>query len=135
VTTQIELYSPVEDSSMLEITIPPVVGNPGWQTKPTPTPQYLFKNSFAPEGISKVRVMKLRSGKGIKIVARATGLSMNQPLGAVGIAIRFDDLTGGLPILCAHFGAASVRKDVPPVFVARAAPAPVNCHAFFLRMP
>lgn len=135
VTTQIELYSPNEQSSLFEITIPPGVGNPGWQIRPTPSPTYLFKNSFAPAGISEVRVAKLRDGKGLKIVARATGLSMTAPLGAVGIAIRFNDLSGGLPVLCAHFGAASVRKDVPPIFVARESPAPVNCHAFFLRMP
>jgi hypothetical protein len=134
VPIQIDLYTPTESSPLFDLVVPPGVGKPGWTTRPVP-PTYTFTNSFAPEGISKVRSVKIRQGKGLKIVARATGLSMTTPLGAVGIAVRFDELSAGLPVLCAHFGAASVRKDVPPIFMAGPSPPPVNCHAFFLRMP
>jgi hypothetical protein len=81
VDTQIEVYSPPETSSLFEIVIPAGLGNPGWQTKLTPTATYLFKNSSAPSGISVVKLLKLRAGKGLKIVARATGLSMTTALG------------------------------------------------------
>jgi hypothetical protein len=42
---------------------------------------------------------------------------------------------GGLPIICAHFGAASIRRDTPPIFIAGPSPAPQNCHASTLRAP
>jgi hypothetical protein len=135
VTTQIGLISPTDETGNFDIAIPPGVGKPGWQVKPIPGPQYKFTNSFAPVGISVVRSMKMRAGKGMKIVARVTGLPMTTPLGAVGITIRFDDYGGGYPIVCAHFGAASIRKDSPPVFIAKPSPAPQNCYAATLRAP
>ena len=135
ITTQIEVYSPPEQSGLFEITMPPVVGNPGWQTSPLPSPTYLFRNSTAPAGISVVKFIRLRTGKGLKIVARATGLSMSVPLGAAGIAFRLSNLSNGTPIICAHFGAASVKKDTPPVFVAGRSPAPINCFTTTLRAP
>jgi hypothetical protein len=135
VKTQIELYSPPETSSSNEITVPSGVGKPGWQASPLPTPTYLFKNPTAPAGISKVKFIKLRAGKGLKIVARATGLSMTTPLGAVGIAVRLTPFSSGTPIICAHFGAASVKKDAPPVFTAGQSPAPMNCAPINLRQP
>ena len=129
VTTQIHLYSPVTDGAS-DLTIPPGVGKPGWLVKPVPGPQYKFTNSAAPAGISVVRTMKLRAGKGYKIVARATGFLMNQPLGAAGISIHWSGSTA-----CAHFGAASVRKDTPPQFIAGPSPAPLNCNGPTLRAP
>jgi hypothetical protein len=135
IQTQIDVYSPPETSSSFEITVPPVMGKPGWQTSPSPTPTYLFKNPSAPAGISKVKLIKLRGGKGLKIVARATGLSMTTPLGAAGIAFRLSPFGGGTPIICAHFGAATVKKDAPPVFSAAKSPAPMNCHPTTLRAP
>lgn len=128
-TTQIHLYAPVADGGP-NLTIPPGIGKPGWFVKPVPGPQYKFTNSAAPEGISVVRTMKLRAGKGYKIVARATGFPMNQPLGSVGISISWSGSTA-----CAHFGAASVRKDTPPEFIAGASPAPLNCNVPTLRAP
>ncbi len=135
VTTQIELYSPVASSGSFAIAIPPGVGKPGWSTSPTPSAMYLFKNPDAPAGISVVRTVKLRAGRGLKIVGRATGLPMTTPLGAAGIIVRFDDLSGGLPIMCAHFGASSVRKGTPPVFIAGPSPAPTNCYGATLSGP
>ena len=135
IQTQIDVYSPPEQTSSFDITVPAGVGKPGWQTSPTPTPTYLFKNPSAPAGISKVKFIKLRGGKGLKIVARATGLSMTTPLGAAGIAFRLSPFGGGTPVICAHFGAATVKKDAPPVFSASKSPAPVNCHPATLRLP
>ena len=135
IDTQIEVYSPPEQSSTFEITVPSGVGNPGWQTSPLPAPTYLFKNSTAPAGISVVKYVKLRSGKGLKIIARATGLSMSTPLGAAGIAWRLCNLSGCYPVICAHFGAASVKKDAPPVFTAGQSPAPMNCYPATLKAP
>jgi hypothetical protein len=128
----IELFTPNASSPSLDI--PAVVGKPGWTTKPAP-PTYQFKNSFAPSGISAVRFVKLRAGKGVKIVARATGLSMTQPLGAVGILWTLPSPIGQYNTICAHFGAASVKKDVPPIFIARTSPAPLNCIVGTLRAP
>jgi hypothetical protein len=130
--THIDLYTPNASSPSLDI--PAGVGKPGWLTKPAP-PTYQFKNSFAPNGISVVRSVKLRAGKGLKIVARATGLSMTQPLGAVGILWTLPSPFGQYNTICAHFGAASVNKDVPPIFIARTSPAPLNCIVGMLREP
>lgn len=132
--TQIDLYSPVESAPLFSMTMPPIGGTPGWTTTPSP-PAYRFRNASAPAGYSVVRQVKLRAGKGLKIVARATGLGMTAPLGAVGIAFRLTTLSFGEPIICARFPATSVRKDVPPVFVARAAPPPTNCFPTTLRAP
>ena len=129
VTTQIHLYSPVTDGAS-DLTIPPGIGKPGWFVKPVPGPLYKFTNTAAPEGISVVRSMKLRAGKGYKIIARATGFPMNQPLGAAGISISWNG-----SIACAHFGAASVRKDTPPQFIAGSSPAPLDCNGPTLRAP
>jgi hypothetical protein len=126
VGSQIDVYSPAGSSPPFAITIPPVSGTPGWTTAPSP-PAYRFRNASAPAGYSVVRQVKLRAGKGLKIVARATGLDMTRPLGAVGIAWRLADESAGTPVICARFGSASVRRDVPPAFVARAAPPPASC--------
>jgi len=82
-----------------------------------------------------VKFIKLRAGKGLKIIARATGLSMTTPLGAAGIAFRLTPFGSGTPVICAHFGAATVKKDSPPVFSAAKSPAPMNCHITTLRQP
>jgi hypothetical protein len=129
----IEVHSPV-GHSYYDIDVPPGVGNPGWTINPT-GPLYKFKNSFAPAGISVVRQVKLQGGKGMKIVARETGLDMTQVLGGAGIAIVVPQVGGVPQIICAHFGAASIRKDVPPVFIARTSPAPVNCYQSTLSQP
>lgn len=131
--SQVTLYAPGATSPDLDV--PGVVGKPGWLTKPAP-PTYQFKNSFAPNGISVVRIVKLRAGKGLKIVARETGLAMTQPLGAVGILWSLPCSSfPNCSYVCAHFDAASVRKDVPPIFIARTSPAPPNCAASTLHAP
>ena len=38
IQTQIDVYSPPETSSSFEITVPPGMGKPGWQTSPLPVP-------------------------------------------------------------------------------------------------
>jgi hypothetical protein len=128
----IDVYTATGVSSGLNV--PAGVGKPGWQTKPAP-PTYQFKNSFAPSGISVVRAVKLRAGKGLKIVAREIGLPMTQPLGAVGLVWTTPSSIGAANRVCAHFGAATVTKDVPPVFKARNAPAPANCNLETLQQP
>ena len=130
----IEVHSPV-GHSYYDIDVPPGIGNnPGWTANPT-GPLYKFKNSFAPAGISVVRQVKLQGGKGMKIVARETGLDMTQALGGAGIAIVLPQVGGGSQIICAHFGAATIKKDVPPIFIARTSAAPVNCYQSTLSQP
>jgi hypothetical protein len=60
---------------------------------------------------------------------------MSTPLGAAGIAFRLSSFGGGYPVICAHFGASSVKKDAPPVFAAGQSPAPMNCYSTTLRQP
>lgn len=79
-----------------------------WRVKPA-----VFK--FADRtGTSDVRVVVLKEGRVLKVVARQTGLALDAPLGAVGVRV-----TTGVLRSCARFDATTVRTDEAGSFVAK----------------
>src|SRR5262249_9252145 len=66
---------------------------------------FRFSNRDAPDGISPVRLVLLKGGRSLKVVAPATGFLLDAPLGGVGI--RLVPGTGALCSPCdAGTGAA-----------------------------
>jgi hypothetical protein len=109
------LVSPAEPP--VTFGIPSGIGNPGWKTKDGATRDgYQFTNGSAPAGISVVRSGKLRERRGIKIVARETGLALAAPQSSVGIRITTGSLRN-----CALFDAATIVRNEPNRFIARGA--------------
>jgi hypothetical protein len=97
--------------------VPPGLGKPGWRVKEGARDVYKFVDP--PSGaLSALRVLVLKEGKLLKVVAKTTGLPLTGPLGAAGIRVT----TGGLRS-CAGFDAATIRQDVAGTYVAMDAPA------------
>jgi hypothetical protein len=111
----VTVVSPLEPP--VTLAIPPGVGNPGWSAKDRTTlDAYQFANGAAPAGPSVVRSARLREKRGIKIVARESGLALAAAQGSVGIRI-----TTGTLRSCARFDAATIVVDQPNRFVAHGA--------------
>ncbi len=111
----VTLVSPLE--APVAFAVPAGIGNPGWNVKERATlDSYRFTNGLAPGGPSVVRSAKLREKRGIKIVARGTGLALTAPQGSVAIRITTGTLRN-----CALFDAATVLHDEPGRFIARGA--------------
>jgi len=98
-------------------TAPAGLGKPGWKVKEGATGVYKFVDP-AGGSLSALRVVVLKEGKLLKVIAKHTGLSLTDPLGPVGIRVR----TGSLRT-CALFEGESIRKDVAGSYVAKDAPA------------
>lgn len=82
-----------------------------------------FENAAAPGGISAVKAAVLRNAKVLKIVARTSGVSLDEPAqGAVSIS-----LTVGDDVYCST--CATPVRDAPGRFVAKRCPAPASCAA------
>ena len=107
----IDLISPVESATLA---VPRVAGMPGWTARAGTTDLHRFTNGSAPAGISAVRLVVVREGRVLKLVARATGLALAGAQGSVGIRVT----TGALRN-CALFDAPTV--DEAGRFVARGA--------------
>jgi len=73
-------------------------GNPGWSATGRAGNRYAYRNGSAPAGPSPIRAIRLREGKGLRIVAEAVGLALATPQGSVGVRIAI----GGTRI-CALF--------------------------------
>ena len=104
----LELFTQNEGPASL--TAPRGIGKTGWTEAIT---LYRFNNPSAPAGISPVRSILLRQGKLLKVVARATGLPLTGPLGAIGV--RF---TTGAHRNCALFGPSTIQHDKAGFFAA-----------------
>jgi hypothetical protein len=110
----VDLFSASEGSASLAV--PPGAGSVGWTVSFGPPPRLRFRNPDAPAGISAVRVLLLKQGRVLKVVAKAVGLPLATPQGAVGIRV----VTGTLRN-CARFAGEAVRKDVAGKFVGQGA--------------
>jgi len=83
---------------------------------------FKFRNRSAPSGPSQVKVALLRQHAGLRLSARATGITLDEPSqGSIGIIF-----TSGTMRYCALFGGRIVR-DQPGRFMAKDAPAPAAC--------
>ncbi len=76
--------------------------------------KWLFANSDAPNGPSRIRTFLMRQGKGLKVVMRDAGSLVNGPRQSVGVRV----VTGSL-VSCAMFDGATIRKDEDGRFLAR----------------
>jgi hypothetical protein len=112
----ITLVSPAEVP--VTLAIPAGVGNPGWRLTDRTLDRYKFSNGAAPGGPSVVRQVSLRENRGLKIVARETGLALAAAQGSVGI--RFT--TGSLRS-CARFDGSAIVVDQPGRFIGKGAAA------------
>ena len=93
----------------------------GW-TKNAAGNLFKFGNPSAPGGSSPVKVALVKQKKGIKLVAKATGITLNEPAQeSVGLVLAF-----GRVHYCALFG-GKVVQDKPGKFIAKKAPAPDSC--------
>jgi len=108
----ITIVSPLE--APVTLAVPGGIGNPGWRVTDRTLDNYSYRNGSAPLGPSVVRVLSLREGRGIKLVAREVGLALAAAQGSVGIRIT----TGGSR-RCALFDQTSVVVDQPARFVGR----------------
>jgi hypothetical protein len=110
----VDLFSANDGSASL--VVPSGVGNPGWTVTAGSVPKFRFQNPGAPGVLSSVRYALLKQGRAIKVTARATGLPLTGPQGAVGVRIVM-----GTRRSCALFDAATIKKDEVGRFVAKAA--------------
>jgi len=93
----------------------------GWSAKTGITTRYRYTNPAAPAGPSPIRLVNLRDGRGLKIVARQVGLPLTAPEGRIAVRITM----GGTRI-CAAFDDGSVRKDAAGMFLAKDAAVPAG---------
>jgi hypothetical protein len=110
----LDLFSATEGSAALAV--PPGEGTPGWTVAAGGVPRFRFRNPDAPAGVSPVRVVVLKQGRVLRVVAKTTGLPLAVPQLAVGIRI-----TTGTLRTCALFGGTTIQKDVAGKFVAKGA--------------
>lgn len=110
----LDLFSATEGAAGLAV--PSGEGTPGWTVAAGTVPRFRFRNPDAPAGVSPVRVVVLKAGRVLKVVARTTGVPLAVPQLAVGI--RF---TTGTRRTCALFGGSTIQKDVAGKFVAKGA--------------
>jgi hypothetical protein len=107
----VELFSPVEPGGAA-LVMPPGAGKPGWAGR---RGVFRFVNAPAPD-TSPVKLAVLKRGTMLKLVARATGLALAGPQGAVGIRV-----TVGSARSCAHFDGSTVARDRAGRFVGKGA--------------
>lgn len=107
----IDLFSANEGTASLA-----VPGGSGWTVRDATVDLFRFRNPDAPAGTSVVKVVVLKQGRVVRVIAKSAGLPLATTQGQVGIR-----LTTGSARNCALFDAATVRRDEVGRFVARAA--------------
>src|SRR5262245_57477413 len=107
-----------------DLVAPAGLAQPGWKYGTNGLVRYRFRHGAAPGGISPIRSVVLREGKGLRVVAKAVGLGLAGVQGSVGVRIEYGSIR-----LCALFGADAIVHDEAGLFVAKSAPAPgiVEC--------
>ena len=98
------------------LVVPPGLGNPGWSVFDEETDSFRFSNRAAPGGLAAAKLVVLDEGKGIKIVAKASGLDLDHAQGGLGVRI----VTGTLRS-CVRFSGDDILADAPGDFRARSA--------------
>jgi hypothetical protein len=106
-----------QTEGMVSFVAPAGLGKPGWIVKQNALSVYKFVDP-PPGALSALRVLVIKEGTVLKVVAKTTGLPLAGPLGSVGIRVT----TGSLRS-CAGFGDATIRRDVAGKYVAKNAPA------------
>jgi hypothetical protein len=110
------LVNPTTGESQL-FDLPPA----GWSLRKNGT-IYKFSNAGVPAGSTPAKVALLKQKKGMRVVAKASGLTLDEAQqGSVGVIVT----TGGNRY-CALFG-GTVKRDEPGRFIAKNAPAPTEC--------
>ncbi|MCW5893720.1 MAG: hypothetical protein KIT14_24665 [bacterium] len=108
----VEVFTPGESA---RLTAPGGAGRPGWKVRGG---VFRFANPRAPASPSPLRLVVLKPGRLLKLVARETGLAQTAPLGQVRVRV-----TVGSIRRCVTFAGASVKRDRPGRFVGTDAPA------------
>lgn len=106
---QVDLVT--EQAGSATLVAPSGPGRPGWSVKPG-----TFK--FVGDSAGDLRVVVLKEGQVLKVVARTAGVPLDGPLGAVSVRVT----TGSLRS-CTRFDGATIRKDESGLFVAKASDA------------
>jgi len=121
---RVTLFGHDAPGEIAELVAPAGLGRPGWKYGTTGFVRYRFRNGSAPGGISPIRSVVLREGKGLRVVAKDIGLGLAGAQGSVGVRIEMGSIR-----LCALFAGEGVLRDEAGMFVAKNAPAPglVEC--------
>jgi hypothetical protein len=106
-----------QNEGMVSFLAPAGLGKPGWIVRQGARGVYKFVDP-PPGGLSALRVLILKEGRLLKVVAKTTGLPLAGPLGRVGVRVT----TGSLRS-CAGFDTATIRKDDAGHYAAKNAPA------------
>jgi hypothetical protein len=120
----VTLFAHDAPGEIADLVAPSGLGQPGWKYGTTGFLRYRFRNGAAPGGISPIRLVALREGKGLRVVAKDVGIGLAGAQGSVGVRIEMGSIR-----LCALFGADSILRDQAGLFVAKNAPPPgiVEC--------
>jgi hypothetical protein len=116
----IELFSAGEGAATLAA--PSGVGSPGWQSRSGVHDRHQFANVDAPAPPSPIRLLLIRSGKGLRITARSTGLPLAVAQGTIGLRVTMGSLRN-----CVLFDPPSILNDDPGRFVARDGATVADC--------
>lgn len=85
---------------------------------------FRYRNALAPGGPSAVKVTRLKNGSLLKVSAKSTGITLDEPTqGSILVSLVI-----GPRQYCATFG-GTVLRDEPNRFIAKNAPAPGSCPA------
>ena len=92
----------------------------GWTADATGS-TYKFKNADAPAGLSQVRLVILEDGKALKVFAKSSGLTLDEPSqGSVYVALAIGD-----DVYCSTCTVPT--HDEPGRYAAKACPVPAAC--------
>lgn len=105
----IELFS--EHMGSVAIDVPGAVG---WFARDGHPASYKFINKQAPNGVSTVSSMLIKSGRAIRLRGTSVGFGATGALGTVGVRITMGSLRS-----CALFDENAIRRDEGRVFLAR----------------
>ena len=98
---RVTLFGHDAPGEIAELMAPAGLGRPGWRYGRPGFVRYRFRNGSAPGGISPIRSVVLREGKGLRVVARDIGLGLAGAQGSVGVRIEIGSIR-----LCALFAPA-----------------------------
>lgn len=112
----IDLYSGLDGAST-DLTVPDAISASPAIWKDT-GPDYKFVHKGAPDTTSGVKVLLMKDGKKLKLVAKEVPLPLSGTNGFVAIRITMGDTR-----YCARFNSASVRRDHEGRFIGKKAPA------------
>lgn len=100
--------------SATSFAIPAGTGKPGWRAKVGRVSELRYDNPTAPSSDSVIRLLQIRQGKQIKIVARSLdGAAFGPETTAMAIRITMGSLR-----TCARFEGASIRRSDGSIFTA-----------------